>query len=86
MKLEQVARNTKEGIEIIESLFQKCVTVHVLNIGLLEDATMKRFFLRTLLAVTEMERNLIVERHRKVRDLQSNVRILERKESVLNIV
>lgn len=61
MKLEQVARNTKEGIEIIESLFQKCVTVHVLNIGLLEDATMKRFFPRTLLAVTEMERNLIVE-------------------------
>lgn len=57
MKLEQVPRNTKEGIEIIESLFQKCVTVHVLNIGLLEDATMKRFFLRTLLAVTEMERN-----------------------------
>lgn len=36
--------------------------VHVLNVGLLEDTTMGRFFLTTLLAVAEMERNLIVER------------------------
>ncbi|WP_413790613.1 recombinase family protein [Bacillus thuringiensis] len=61
-KLDRLARNTKEGIEIIESLFQKSVKVHVLNVGLLEDTTMGRFFLQTLLAVAEMERNLIVER------------------------
>lgn len=30
--------------------------------GLLEDTTMGRFFLQTLLAVAEMERNLILER------------------------
>lgn len=61
-KLDRLARNTKEGIEIIESLFNKGVRVHVLNVGLLEDTTMGRFFLQTLLAVAEMERNLIVER------------------------
>ncbi|HDX9589489.1 TPA: recombinase family protein [Bacillus pseudomycoides] len=61
-KLDRLARNTKEGIEIIGCLFQKCVRVHVLNVGLLEDTTMGRFFLTTLLAVVEMERNLIVER------------------------
>lgn len=61
-KLDRLARNTKEGIEIIESLFEKCVKVHVLNVGLLENTTMGRFFLQTLLAVAEMERNLIVER------------------------
>jgi DNA invertase Pin-like site-specific DNA recombinase len=61
-KLDRLARNTKEGIEIIEQLFAKGVKVHVLNIGLLEDTTMGRFFLQTLLAVAEMERNLIVER------------------------
>jgi DNA invertase Pin-like site-specific DNA recombinase len=61
-KLDRLARNTKEGIEIIEGLFEKGVKVHVLNVDLLENTTMGRFFLQTLLAVAEMERNLIVER------------------------
>ncbi|MEY9867272.1 DNA invertase Pin-like site-specific DNA recombinase [Peribacillus sp. B2I2] len=61
-KLDRLARNTKEGIEVIESLFENGVKVHVLNVGLLEDTNMGRFFLTTLLAVAEMERNLIVER------------------------
>ncbi len=61
-KLDRLARNTKEGIEIIEGLFTKGVRVHVLNVGLLEDTTMGRFFLQTLLAVAEMERSMILER------------------------
>jgi len=61
-KLDRLARNTKEGIEIIENLFNQGIRVHVLNVGLLENTTMGRFFLTTLLAVAEMERNLIVER------------------------
>lgn len=58
-KLNRLACNTKEGIEVIKSLFQKGVRVHVLSIGLLENATMGKFFLTTLLAIAEMERNLI---------------------------
>lgn len=61
-KLDRLARNTKEGIEVIEDLFARDVKVYVLNVGLLENTTMGRFFLTTLLAVAEMERNLIVER------------------------
>jgi DNA invertase Pin-like site-specific DNA recombinase len=61
-KLDRLARNTKEGIEIIEGLFTEGIRVHVLNIGLLENTTMGRFFLQTLLAVAEMERNQIIER------------------------
>lgn len=61
-KLDRLARNTKEGIEIIENLFAKDVKVHVLNVGLLENTSMGRFFLQTLLAVAELERNMIVER------------------------
>ncbi|MDA2109993.1 recombinase family protein [Bacillus cereus] len=61
-KLDRLARNTKEGIEIVETLFGRGVKVHVLNVGLLEDTTMGHFFLQTLLAVAEMERNLIIER------------------------
>lgn len=61
-KLDRLARNTKEGIEVIERLFSMDVKVYVLNVGLLENTTMGRFFLTTLLAVAEMERNLIIER------------------------
>ena len=61
-KLDRLARNTVEGIQVVESLFIKGVAVHVLNVGLLENTTMGKFFLTTLLAVAEMERNTIIER------------------------
>lgn len=61
-KLDRLARNTVEGIELVQELFNKGVSVHVLNVGLLENTTMGKFFLTTLLAVAEMERNTIIER------------------------
>lgn len=61
-KLDRLARNTVEGIEIVQGLFNKGVAVHVLNVGLLENTTMGKFFLTTLFAVAEMERNTIIER------------------------
>lgn len=61
-KLDRLARNVKEGIEIVEELFDKGISVHVLNVGLLENSTMGRFFIQTMLAVAEMERSLILER------------------------
>ncbi|EOU1701661.1 recombinase family protein [Clostridium perfringens] len=61
-KLDRLARNTIEGVKIVENLFAKGVAVHVLNVGLLENTTMGKFFLTTMLAVAEMERNTILER------------------------
>ncbi|MXQ55795.1 recombinase family protein [Shimazuella sp. KC615] len=65
MKLDRLDCNVREGIEIVEELFTKGVKVHVLNVDLLENTTMGRFFLQTMLAVAEMERNLIIERTRE---------------------
>lgn len=61
-KLDRLARNTKEGIEIVQDLFNRDIKVHVLNVGLLENTSMGNFFLTTMLAVAELERNMIVER------------------------
>lgn len=61
-KLDRFARNTVEGIKVVEQLFKKKVAIHILNVGLLEDTPMGRFFLTTMLAVAELERNMIVER------------------------
>lgn len=68
-KLDRIARNTVEGIKIIEELFEKGVSVHILNIGLLENTTMGKFFLTVLLAVAEMERNTIMERTREGKEI-----------------
>lgn len=61
-KLDRMARNTVEGIRIVEELFSRGVSVHVLNVGLLENTSLGRFFLTIMLAVAEMERNMILER------------------------
>lgn len=61
-KLDRFARNTVEGIKVVEQLFKRKIAIHILNIGLLEDTPMGRFFLTTMLAVAELERNMIVER------------------------
>lgn len=61
-KLDRLARNTVEGIQIVKEIFQRKASVHVLNVGLLEDTPMGGFFLTILLAVAEMERTTILER------------------------
>jgi DNA invertase Pin-like site-specific DNA recombinase len=61
-KLDRLARNVVEGIEVVKKMFSMNVKVHVLNVGLLENTTMGNFFLATLLAVAELERNMIIER------------------------
>ena len=60
--IDRLARNTVEGIEIVRNIFQKEASVHVLNVGLLEDTPMGQFFITTLLAVAELERSQIIER------------------------
>lgn len=61
-KLDRLARNTVEGIQIVQEIFRKKSSVHVLNVGLLEDTAMGQFFVTTLLAVAQLERSQIIER------------------------
>lgn len=68
-KLDRFARNTVEGIKVVEQLFRNKIAIHILNIGLLEDTPMGRFFLTTMLAVAELERNMIVERTQTGKEL-----------------
>ena len=61
-KLDRFARNVPEGIILVKQFFSQDVKVHILNIGLLENTYMGNFFLAVLLAVAELERNMIIER------------------------
>lgn len=68
-KLDRFARNVKEGVTVVQALFAKGVKVHVLNVGLLEDTAMGKFFINTLLAVAELEREMIRERTQAGKDV-----------------
>ncbi|MFP9075764.1 recombinase family protein, partial [Enterococcus faecalis] len=61
-KLDRFTRNTREALEIIEPLLDDNVTIKVLNLGSIENTSMGRMIVRTLLSVAEMERDMIVER------------------------
>lgn len=68
-RLDRFARNTVEGIRVVEDLFRRKISIHILNVGLLEDTPMGRFFLTTMLAVAELERNMIIERTQTGKEL-----------------
>lgn len=61
-KLDRFARTTSEGIELVKQLFERGISVHIFNIGLLENTAMGHFYLTIMLAVAELERNNIIER------------------------
>ena len=61
-KLDRIARSVSQGTEIIESLLQKGVIVHVLNMGLMDNSSTGRLIRNIMLAFAEFERDMIVER------------------------
>ena len=61
-KLDRFARTASAGVEVIKGLLERGVSVHVLNMGLVEDTPTGRLILNILLAFAEFERDNIVER------------------------
>lgn len=61
-KLDRLARNSREALDIIEPLLDNGVEINVLNVGKLNNTTVGKLTYQILLAVAELERNTIVER------------------------
>ena len=61
-KLDRFCRSTTEGLKYIEQLREKGVSIHILNMGLIEDTPMGKLIVTNLLAFAEFERNMIIER------------------------
>lgn len=61
-KLDRFARTASDGVNMIKSLMANGISVHVLNMGLVEDTPTGRLILNVLLAFAEFERDNIVER------------------------
>ena len=62
-KLDRFARNTVEGINVIQNLIDEGIKVNILNIGLIDKTTPTgKLILTVMLAFAEFERDMIVQR------------------------
>ena len=61
-KLDRFARSTIQGIEQIQRLQERGITIHILNMGLIDQTATGKLIAQILLAFAEFERNMIVER------------------------
>lgn len=61
-KLDRIARSAAQGTELIESLLQKEIIVHILNIGIMDSTPTGKLIRNILFSFAEFERDMIVER------------------------
>lgn len=64
-KLDRIARNVKEGIQLIDELAEKGIKLHVLNMGLFDGTATSKLLRNILLSVAEWEKEMILERQRE---------------------
>ena len=61
-KLDRIARNAGEGINLINDLMKEGIKVHILNIGLLDNTPTGKLIANIMLAFAQFERDMIIER------------------------
>ncbi|MFT8759512.1 MAG: recombinase family protein [Oenococcus oeni] len=61
-KLDRFARNTLEAQQVIRDLFNRRVSVYILNMGVIEDSPTGRLIFSIFSAFAEFERDMIVTR------------------------
>lgn len=61
-KLDRFARNTREGLEVIQQLIDKNVTFKILNMGTFDNSPQGKMSITMFLAFAEFERDMIVQR------------------------
>lgn len=61
-KLDRFARTAAGGIERIRELLERGVSVHILNMGLIDNTPTGKLMVTMLLGFAEFERDMIVER------------------------
>lgn len=61
-KLDRVARTVKQGIELIDELLERGVTVNILNMGVMNNTPTGKVIRNIFFAFAEFERDMIIER------------------------
>ena len=71
-KLDRIARSVSKGSELIQELLSRDITVHVLNIGIMDSTPTGKLLYTVMLAFAEFERDMIVERTQEGRRESGN--------------
>lgn len=61
-KLDRVSRSASHGIQLIDDLLEKGVSVHILSMGLMDDTPTGKLIRNVMFSFAEFERDMIVER------------------------
>lgn len=61
-KLDRIARSASQGMDLIQSLLDRNICVHVLNMGRMDNSPTGRLIRNVMLAFAEFERDMIIER------------------------
>ena len=61
-KLDRIARSTRNGLEIIDELLDREVSINILNMGKFDKSPSGKLMRTIFLAFAEFERDMIVER------------------------
>lgn len=68
-KLDRIARTATQGTELIQSLLDRGVVVHVLNMGLMDNTPTGKLIRNVMLCFAEFERDMIVERTQEGKEI-----------------
>jgi len=61
-KLEHFTRNIREALNLIADLLKEKIMIKILKLGTIDDTSIDRMIVLTLLLVAELERDMIIER------------------------
>lgn len=61
-KLDRFARSAAQGSQMIEALISQGITVHILNLGVMDNTPTGKLIRNIMLSFAEFERDMIVER------------------------
>lgn len=61
-KLDRIARSAVLGLILINSLIERGITVHILNMGIMDNSPMGKANRAIFLAFAEFERDMIIQR------------------------
>ena len=68
-KLDRFARTAVEGGAIVKQLHENSITIHILNMGIADNTPMGKLMVTMLLAFAEFERDMIVERTQRGKEI-----------------
>lgn len=71
-KLDRIARSTRDGLDIIEELLAKGVSINILNMGKFDNSPSGKLMRTIFLAFAEFERDMIVQRTSEGKEMCKN--------------